>query len=94
MEVINAINENVKVLGHVTRIFTEYEDIDGYGNIRLINTGRGYSFIVEVYQYTGDLELYKEIPADISRGWETMRTAYAEAANLYNKYVPESIPTF
>lgn len=42
------------------------------------------------------IDISEDFTADFTEGWETARYAYAKAAALYNRYVPESeaIPTF
>ena len=42
------------------------------------------------------INICEDFTADFTQGWETARYAYAKAAALYNRYVPESetIPTF
>ena len=43
-----------------------------------------------------NIDICEDFTADFSGGWETARHAYAKAAALYNRYVPddEAIPTF
>ena len=42
------------------------------------------------------IDISEDFTADFTQGWETARHAYAKAATLYNRYVPEdeAIPTF
>ena len=51
----------------------------------------GYCLINGKYE-----DISENYPADNTRGWETLRHAYARAAKRYNEIVPESqmIPLF
>lgn len=85
---------------------------DGCETIAEYNADNGYiEFTLEQWSsnrkqkvycivgYMADLEnadICETIPADFSEGWETARHAFAKAAQLFNKFVPESaqVPTF
>lgn len=79
------------------RIFDSYEDENGYYKITLEQWScdrKKPDFVVYATAYNGDFDICENFTTDISRGWETMRKAYAKAAQLFNKYCPEPIPLF
>ena len=80
-------------------LYAEFENMDGYGQLTLEQWGSDPTkkvFSVYICFYTGDLEVCQAFPVDCSKGWETMRPAYEEAARFYNNFVSnnEIIPLF
>jgi hypothetical protein len=52
-------------------------------------------FVVYITNWENDfIDICENFHADFSHGWETARTAFSQAAELYNQYCPDPIPTF
>lgn len=56
-------------------------------------TGRNKSqFVISGLGFFGTddfLDISENIPCDCSGGWDTMKSSYVKAAEIFNKYVPE-----
>ncbi len=65
-------------------------NISGEFSLKKIDSKYYFNVIIEGKK----VDVFEMIPADDSRGWETMRKGYGEAAALYNKYAPDPIPLF
>lgn len=55
-----------------------------------------FEFIACLYEIKRNGKLIEWFTIDDSRGWETQRLAYSQAAQVFNKLVPENdaIPCF
>lgn len=87
-----------------TQTYADYES-DDFGYITLTLEQWGIDpdirqFVVSGFCFDKTAQEYKNFnesfQTDISRGWETMRYAFARAAKVFNSIVPESecIPLF
>ena len=78
----------------------EYRSDAGYIDFTLEQWGTNPNikkYVVSGFMVTDEcIDISEDFTADFTEGWETARYAYAKAATLYNRYVPESeaIPTF
>lgn len=67
-----------------------YEDINGYITFTMEQWGSDRTqkrYVISGFINCEDISI--DLPCDYSRGWETARHTYGQAASIYNKYVPE-----
>lgn len=79
----------------ISRTYAELETESGHYKLTRELIGAKNDFPVFVVLINDDnVDIAKMFRIDDSRGWETERMAFAQAAELYNQYAPEPIPTF
>ena len=79
----------------ISRTYAELETESGHYKLtrELIGAKGDYpAFVVSIND--DNMDISKMFRIDDSKGWETERMAFAQAAELYNKHAPEPIPTF
>ena len=92
------------MLDEDSQTYANYESNDfGYINITLEQWGSDPDirhFVVSGFCKDKETDEYNNISedfiTDVSQGWETMRSSFAKAARVYNRFAPdeECIPLF